>query len=214
MGLDYYLPSSAASRGTFLSVILLAHGIAALALASLGSVHVIVKQLPLLVEMIPEAKPPRPDLPARTVPLPEMRMPEVRLPPPPQFETIVAVRMREEKPVPAPVERAMPSPQPPAPAAPPAPEPPRFDLAYLNNPAPVYPIFARRAKEQGVVMLRVRVDATGQVEGIEMHQSSGSARLDDAALAAVKRWRFVPARSGERAVAGVALVPVHFQLES
>lgn len=211
---DDYLPSGAASRGTVLSFILAAHVAAAVALASIGSVHVIVKQFPMQVQLVPEAKAPRPEAPARSVPLPEMRLPDIRIPPPPPFETIAAVRIVEEKPAPAPVEKAMPSPQPPAPAAPPAIEPPRFDLAYLDNPAPVYPIFAKRAKEQGVVMLRVRVDAAGAVEGIDLHKSSGSQRLDDAALAAVKRWRFVPARSGERAVAGVALVPVHFQLET
>ena len=92
-------------------------------------------------------------------------------------------------------------------------QPPRGDLAYLNNPSPVYPVFAKRAREQGVVMLHVRVDAAGNVEGIEVHKSSGSLRLDDAALAAVRRWRFVPARTGARTVAGIALVPIHFQLE-
>lgn len=208
-----YLPSSAASRGAVLSIILAAHAVAAAALLSMGSVHLVVKQLPLLVQFVPEATAPRPSLPARAVPLPEMRLPDIRIPPPPQFETIVAAQRVEEKPAPAPVEKAMPSPLPPVPAAAPALEPPRFDLAYLNNPAPTYPIFAKRSREQGVVMLRVRVDASGNVEGIELHKSSGFQRLDDAALAAVKRWRFVPARSGERAVAGVALVPVHFQLE-
>ncbi|MNC90201.1 Gram-negative bacterial tonB protein [compost metagenome] len=63
-------------------------------------------------------------------------------------------------------------------------------------------------------MLRVRVDASGNVEGIDIHKSSGSDRLDKAALAAVRQWRFVPARQGNRPVAGVALVPINFQLES
>jgi protein TonB len=91
-------------------------------------------------------------------------------------------------------------------------DPPRFDLAYLNNPAPSYPVFAKRAREQGQVLLRVQVDAAGQVAGIEIHRSSGFERLDNAALAAVRQWRFVPARSGNRAVSGVALVPITFQL--
>jgi periplasmic protein TonB len=115
---------------------------------------------------------------------------------------------------------------PPPPAAPPravvavaAPEaiatiaPPRFDLAYLDNPAPAYPVFAKRAREQGKVLLRVRVDPAGRVEGIDLEKSSGSERLDAAALAAVKRWRFAPARQGGRAIAGVAIVPIDFQLE-
>jgi protein TonB len=115
------------------------------------------------------------------------------------------------------VAKAAPTPAPvAAPSLPPGPaiEPPRFDLAYLNNPAPAYPVFSKRTREQGVVYLRVRVDVGGNVEGIEVHKTSGHQRLDDAALAAVKRWRFVPAKSGERAVAGVAIVPIHFQLES
>jgi protein TonB len=74
-------------------------------------------------------------------------------------------------------------------------------------------VFARRAREQGKVILRVHVDAEGRVAGIELYRSSGFERLDKAALAAVRQWRFAPARSGDRAVAGVALVPINFSLE-
>lgn len=208
-----YLPTSAASRRTLLLLIIAAHLAAAVAIGSIKGVAVLVDPLPLLVSIVPEAESPKPAMPARTVPLPRMQMPEIRIPAPPPIDTLVMVKMVEERPVPAPVEKAMPSPAPPAPVASPAIEPPRFDLAYLNNPAPSYPVFAKRAREQGMVMLRVRVDAAGNVQGIELHQSSGFQRLDEAALAAVKRWRFVPARAGERTVAGVAIVPIHFQLE-
>jgi protein TonB len=154
------------------------------------------------------------------VPLPQLRKPEVVIPEPPRFEMIRVVERVEGPPGP-PVVAAPPRPAaPPAPPAPPAPaptkpaiDPPRFDLAYLDNPAPAYPVFAKRAREQGTVLLRVDVDARGKVTRIALEKSSGSDRLDSAALAAVKHWRFAPARAGDRAVAGVAIVPINFQLE-
>jgi protein TonB len=85
-------------------------------------------------------------------------------------------------------------------------------MAYLNNPPPSYPAVSKRAGEQGRVMLRVHVDAMGAVEEIEVQASSGFARLDEAARSAVRRWRFIPAKLGDRAVAGWAIVPVHFTL--
>lgn len=91
-------------------------------------------------------------------------------------------------------------------------EPPRFDVAYLNNPSPAYPPISRRLREQGKVWLKVRVSADGGAEQIHIHVSSGASRLDNAAIDAVRRWRFVPARRGDEAVAGWALVPINFQL--
>ena len=129
----------------------------------------------------------------------------ITLPPPPE-------------PVPVPFEPAAPLIAPPAPPAPAAPEPmpvlpPRFDAAYLNNPPPTYPAVAKRKGDEGKVMLRVRVDAQGRAEDVQVKTSSGSFRLDDAALATVREWRFVPARQGDRAVAAWVLVPIVFKLE-
>jgi protein TonB len=90
--------------------------------------------------------------------------------------------------------------------------PPRFDMANLNNPPPHYPPLAKRLGEQGKVMLRVLVDAAGQPQLVEIHTSSGSARLDIAAIEAVKRWQFIPAREGDMNIVGVAIVPINFQL--
>lgn len=90
--------------------------------------------------------------------------------------------------------------------------PPRFDAAYLDNPAPAYPAAARRLGEQGRVVLRVHVSADGLPRDIETATSSGSLRLDGAARSAVERWRFVPARQGEQAVAAWVLVPLTFTL--
>ena len=89
----------------------------------------------------------------------------------------------------------------------------RFDAAYLNNPAPAYPMLSRRLREEGEVMLRVLVAADGQPKRIEVRTGSGSERLDRAAEDAVARWRFVPARRGDTAVEAWVLVPIVFKLK-
>jgi len=96
---------------------------------------------------------------------------------------------------------------------PPAVVPPRFDVAYLNNPRPEYPRAARRMGEHGKVMLHVFVSSAGAPEKIEVRTSSGSPRLDQAAREAVERWKFVPARQGDEPVSAWVLVPITFVLE-
>jgi len=91
---------------------------------------------------------------------------------------------------------------------------PRFDAAYLSNPPPAYPPLSRRLGEEGKVVLRVFVEPDGQPSQVEMRTSSGHARLDEAALGAVRRWRFVPARRGESPVAAWVLVPLNFTLNT
>jgi len=90
--------------------------------------------------------------------------------------------------------------------------PPLFTAAYLRNPPPDYPAESRRWGEEGRVLLRVRVRPDGQPDEILLQQSSGHRRLDRAALDAVRRWRFAPARQGEQAVAAWVVVPLHFSL--
>lgn len=91
---------------------------------------------------------------------------------------------------------------------------PRFDATYLDNPAPAYPPLSRRVGEHGRVLLRVQVDAGGLPSHVEIGSSSGSPRLDQAALEAVRRWKFVPATRGDKAVSAQVLVPVQFSLKS
>ena len=101
-----------------------------------------------------------------------------------------------------------------APAAAPAPvTSARFDADYLKNPPPSYPQLSRRMREEGKVLLRVVVSADGTPKLVEISQGSGSERLDKAARSAVERWRFVPARQGERAIEAAVLVPIIFKLE-
>jgi protein TonB len=101
---------------------------------------------------------------------------------------------------------------PPAPVAAPV-TPPRSDAAYLNNPRPAYPLAARRRGDQGTVLIRVLVTADGVATSVGLEKTSGHPSLDEAALAAVKSWRFIPARQGGQAIESPYVVPVVFRLD-
>lgn len=90
--------------------------------------------------------------------------------------------------------------------------PPRFDADYLDNPPPAYPRLSKRLNESGRTVLMVHVDADGLPLQVNLHTSSGYGRLDQAALDAVRRWRFIAAKQGDKAVAAWVLVPIHFAL--
>lgn len=92
-------------------------------------------------------------------------------------------------------------------------EPPRFGVAYLNNPAPRYPRLSRRKGEEGRVLLRVLVSDVGGAVEVNLEETSGSHRLDHAAITAVKKWRFIPARKNNQALSAYVLVPIKFSLE-
>jgi TonB family protein len=83
---------------------------------------------------------------------------------------------------------------------------------YAQNPKPVYPQEARAKGYQGKVLLRVEVLPDGRVGQIAVKKTSGYEALDRSALAAVKQWRFIPARKGEVAVPVWVIIPIKFQL--
>ena len=83
---------------------------------------------------------------------------------------------------------------------------PRFE----TNPRPQYPALARVNHWQGLVQLEVSVSDEGRVQRIEVIRSSGHDVLDEAAINAVRYWRFVPARRGEEAVADSVAVSIQF----
>jgi periplasmic protein TonB len=153
------------------------------------------------------APPPRPAPPPST---PRVESPTaVAAPAPAQPPAPAEIR-------PAPVAADPVVPAKPAPVAAPAPAPVtpvRFDAAYLNNPAPAYPPLSRRMREEGKVMLRVQVTAEGLPARVELAESSGFGRLDQAAREAVQRWRFVPAKQDGHAVEAGVIVPIIFKLE-
>lgn len=88
----------------------------------------------------------------------------------------------------------------------------RHDVAALNNPKPRYPFAARRQGIEGSVVLLVLVRADGSCGDVMVKQSSGYSVLDTAALETVRKWRFIPARRGARAVETRVHVPVTFRL--
>jgi TonB family protein len=81
-----------------------------------------------------------------------------------------------------------------------------------ENSRPVYPQEARRKGYQGEVLLRVEVLPSGRVGEIEVKKSSGHDILDRSATAALKGWKFTPAKRGETAVAMWVNIPVRFEL--
>ncbi|NIA05242.1 MAG: TonB family protein [Proteobacteria bacterium] len=84
--------------------------------------------------------------------------------------------------------------------------------AYDLNPAPEYPLLARRRGWQGTVLLAVEVKEDGTVGAVSVRTGSTYSILDEAALKAVEKWRFRPATKDGLPVAMEVLVPVHFVL--
>ncbi|PIT82884.1 energy transducer TonB [Limnohabitans sp. 15K] len=90
---------------------------------------------------------------------------------------------------------------------------PSSDADYLNNPTPTYPSMSRRMGEQGTVLVRAFINTEGRAEKAEIRTSSGYSRLDDAALATVQRWRYVPGKRAGVAEAMWFNVPIRFLLD-
>ncbi|WP_151636400.1 energy transducer TonB [Noviherbaspirillum aerium] len=188
---------------------------------------VMVEMLPAVQpvqQQIPQPKPPEPKPQPKETPKPQPKkevakpQPKKEAPRTTNSEKALTAPKQEAPPVqpaaPAPPEPSAP-PSPPAPPGPPAPAPvtpPRFNAAYLNNPAPVYPPILRRAGEEGRVVLRVFVTAEGIAGEVQVLRPSSSALFDEAALSAVRKWRFVPAKRGDTAVAEWVQVPIDFKL--
>jgi periplasmic protein TonB len=118
-----------------------------------------------------------------------------------------------EIPVEVPLEEAPPAEQVTTSPAPPAPAE-VSNLSVKNRVEPVYPASSRRAGEEGTVTFRVLVDPNGRPTDIAVSQSSGHARLDQAAMEAIKKWRFAAAMNGGSAVAAYTTVRVTFRLDA
>jgi protein TonB len=174
----------------------------------------------LFVNFIAPPPQPKPPEPPRPEPPKQVKLEKLRPVVRPQPRQLVA-----EAPVVSPAEPVAPPP-PPAPEpvveAPPAPPAKPAGPVTLGEElavscperlAPVYPSPSRRLGEQGKVVLRVELDERGQVSTTRVATSSGSQRLDEAALGAVRQWRCKPAHRNGIAVRAVALQPFHFVLE-
>ena len=89
---------------------------------------------------------------------------------------------------------------------------PAFEGDDLGNRPPQYPYAARLRGIEGEVLLRVVVFPSGKTADVSVRSSSGSPLLDRAARAAVRTWRFRPARRSGQSVVGWVDVPVIFRL--
>jgi protein TonB len=86
-------------------------------------------------------------------------------------------------------------------------------VEYLYNPPPDYPRRARRLGQEGEVVIRTRVLPSGESDQLVLKRSSGYALLDEAAMEAVRKWRFLPARRGDEQIVSWVEIPVRFRLE-
>jgi periplasmic protein TonB len=89
---------------------------------------------------------------------------------------------------------------------------PAQDLKTANRVDPTYPPASRRAGEQGTVRLKVLVDTNGRPSNVQVTQGSGFARLDQAAIEAVRKWKFVAATDGSNKIQAYTQVAVTFKL--
>ncbi len=84
----------------------------------------------------------------------------------------------------------------------------------MNSDLPFrYPVTVFRRRQQGNVLLRLYVDATGTVipDSTRVAKPSGEPLLDSSALAGSSLLRFRPARRRGVPIAVVMLFPVHFR---
>jgi periplasmic protein TonB len=173
------------------------------------------------------AAPPAPPLTQPKVPPPPVPPKEAKKPDPkpvkrpkPKPEKSESVVKKAEP------QKDEPETAPPAPSSAPAPTrdrataprnepftPASSNANYLNNPKPVYPGIARSRHWEGLVYLRVYVTSDGHAAEVDVQRSSGHEVLDESALEAVRKWRFVPAKRGDLAQASWVTVPIEFELE-
>jgi protein TonB len=80
----------------------------------------------------------------------------------------------------------------------------------IRDVRPIYPEMAREAKVVGVVIIEAVISSTGEVE--DAHVLRGNPMLDDAALDAVRQWRYTPPLLNGQPVSIIMTVAVNFTL--
>ena len=174
----------------FLVVILL-HAVVAYVLIT-GSARQAIEVLrqPLVTKIIEEVKPP--ELPPTPPPPPKFATP------PPPFIPLPEIQIKQPPPPPT-VITAVTNTKPAEPVqsyvAPPKAEPvkvaPVIDAAHSCQ-KPEYPAISRRNEETGTVLLEFLIEVDGKVVNSKVVQSSGHARLDEAARQALSLCNFKP----------------------
>ncbi len=204
-----------------IAAIVALHGAGIAALIMLDVVHVKALQRELtVVTLVPEPITPDPPAPPPPPQAPEVEVKKTVTPivsPPPIVSAPVSRPMlvaAVSTPAPPQPSAAVPSVSTaPAPPAPPV-LPPDASAATLGNSAPRYPIEARRKRHEGTVRLRVVITPDGRVKEISIARSSGFDSLDDAALAAVRKWKFRPGTQAGTPVEAVGYLNIPFKLNA
>ena len=210
-------------RRALIGGVVAAHLVGGWALLQLDVVRDAVKDVVpvLMVDMIAPPEPPKPAPPPPPAAQPKRVLPApapiiaAAPTPTPAPPTFVA-----PEPVPAPPQPVNVVPTPPAPPAPPALPPapptpkliPASALRYLKEPPQDYPLLSKRAKETGVVTLRITVDASGRLKDAVVVKSSGFDRLDQAALQGVRKAVFAPYLENGKAIEVQALAAIDYSL--
>jgi len=152
-------------------------------------------------------------------------------PPPPQSRIVTPPPLVKVPPAPVPTVATTPTIVPPAPPAPPLavpapPAPPAISVGssivqggdlgtqMIAGKPPRYPVESRRKREQGTVLLALTLGLDGAVESFSIAQSSGFARLDNAARDAVRGWRWKPVMRDGQPVRVKGVVEIPFVLRS
>jgi len=158
---------------------------------------------PIEAVFIPEAtEQPEPEMPKIKPDIPQIAEPTAEPPPEIQFDEVVA----------PPAETPMPASNN-AVAATEAVGTTAQELKTSTRIEPTYPPASRRASEEGTVRLKVLVDESGRPKDVQIAQTSGFSRLDEAAKQAVRRWKFVAAKNtGGQAVSVWTQVSITFRL--
>ncbi|MEQ8195486.1 MAG: TonB family protein [Rhodospirillales bacterium] len=154
--------------------------------------------------------------------LPEAKTPAVSFPPPPVKPTAEPADKPTVKPVERQAHLSMPRPKGPQGGAAGGQAPSKseaepvtaasYSVGSSGNKPPAYPERARRNAFEGRVVLRVRVGTAGASERVTVIESSGYSVLDEAARAAVMKWKFMPATRAGIPVGANLDVPIVFRL--
>ena len=87
------------------------------------------------------------------------------------------------------------------------------DIKTIATPPPKYPGYAFEHNLEGLVVMRVDVAADGSVTGAIVERAEPKGVFEEAAMAAVKNWKFTPAMKDGKAIAGQVRVPIEFALD-
>ena len=106
-------------------------------------------------------------------------------------------------------------------APPPPPSGPKVVFIPYDDPPvamtpirPVYPEIAQEAGIEGVIVVQAFIDEKGRVKETQILKGVPNTGLDEAAMDAIRKTRFKPAKQRERAVGVWISIPVNFRLKS